>query len=82
MAADVAPTGAPPAALRLTAMDAATAARALSAAFRRLVTEDQVRRVVEDGGLARADGTFSLIDYVAFLAGGDGEAEVADGRDD
>jgi hypothetical protein len=27
-----------------------------------------VREVVEAGGLARADGTFNLIEYVAYLA--------------
>ncbi|HOD84946.1 MAG TPA: hypothetical protein PKG77_26315 [Phycisphaerae bacterium] len=32
------------------------------------MTEEQVREVVEAGDLAHADGTFSLIDYVAFLA--------------
>jgi len=32
------------------------------------VTEEQVRQVVEAGDLARPDGTFNLIDYVAFLA--------------
>jgi hypothetical protein len=33
--------------------------------------------VVEAGGLARADGTFSLIEYVAYLAG-----EVTGGQGD
>ena len=64
------------AAMRLTSMDVAMASRALSAALGRLVSEEQVRQVVEAGGFARADGTFSLIEYVAFLAG-----EVSNGGD-
>ena len=55
--------------LKLTALTPAQAARILAAAYKRRVTVEQVREVVEAGGLARADGTFSLIEYVAFLAG-------------
>jgi hypothetical protein len=55
--------------LKITAVSAADAARILSSAYGRRVTEEQVREVVEAGDLARPDGTFSLIDYVAFLAG-------------
>lgn len=61
----------------LTALTPAELARLLGAAFRRQVTEDQVRAIAEAGELLRADGTVSLIDYVAYLAG-----EVTRGRDD
>ena len=54
--------------LRITALTTAQAARILATAYGRRVTEEQVREVVEAGDLARPDGTFSLIDYVAFLA--------------
>ncbi|HOI56565.1 MAG TPA: hypothetical protein PLP01_15050 [Phycisphaerae bacterium] len=63
--------------LKITAMTAAQAARILATAYGRRVTEEQVREVVEAGDLARPDGTFSLIDYVAFLA-----AEVTNGHAD
>ena len=58
-----------PKSLKITAVSVADAARILAAAYGRRVTEEQVRQVVEAGGLARADGRFSLIDYVAYLAG-------------
>ena len=63
--------------LKTTALTAAQAARILATAYGRRVTEEQVREVVEAGDLARPDGTFSLIDYVAFLA-----AEVTNGHAD
>ena len=63
--------------LKITAMTAAQAARILATAYGRRVTEEQVREVVEAGDLARPDGTFSLIEYVAFLA-----AEVTNGHAD
>jgi len=63
--------------LKITAMTAAQAARILATAYGRRVTEEQVREVVEAGDMARPDGTFSLIDYVAFLA-----AEVTNGHAD
>ena len=63
--------------LKITAISVAEAARILAAAYGRRVTEEQVREVVEAGDLACADGTFSLIDYVAFLA-----AEVTSGHAD
>jgi hypothetical protein len=44
------------------------ASQILSKAFNRRVDEQQIQQVVDDGQLLRADGTFSLIDYVAFLA--------------
>ncbi len=52
----------------LTALSIAEVARLLSAAYRRQVTEDQVRAIAEAGDLLHGDGTLSLIDYVAFLA--------------
>ena len=63
--------------LKITALTPAQAAKILASAYRRRVTVEQVREVVEAGGLARADGTFSLIEYVAYLAG-----EVTSGQGD
>ena len=54
--------------LKITALTPAQAAKILASAYRRRVTVEQVREVVEAGGLARVDGTFSLIEYVAYLA--------------
>jgi len=55
--------------LKITALTPAQAVQVLAAAYGRRITEEQVRQVVEDAQLLRADGTFSLIDYTAFLAG-------------
>ena len=66
-----------PKSLKITSISAGDAARILATAYGRRVTEEQVRQVVEAGDLARPDGTFSLIDYVAFLA-----AEVTNGHAD
>lgn len=63
--------------LKITALTPDQAAKVLASAYRRRVTVEQVREVVEAGGLARADGTFSLIEYVAYLAG-----EVTSGQGD
>lgn len=63
--------------LKITALTPDQAAKILASAYWRRVTPEQVREVVEAGGLARADGTFSLIEYVAYLA-----EEVAGGRED
>jgi len=54
--------------LKITALTPQQAAKILAAAYGRRITEQQVRRIAEDGGLLRADGTFSLIEYVAWLA--------------
>jgi phage tail tape-measure protein len=54
--------------LKITAVSVADAAKILASTYGRRVTEEQVRQVVEAGDLARADGTFSLIEYVAYLA--------------
>ena len=44
------------------------AAQILSKAFHRRIDGEQIQQVVDDSQLMRADGTFSLIDYVAYLA--------------
>ncbi len=54
--------------LRMTAVTVPQAAQILSKAFNRRIDEEQIQQVVDDGQLLRADGTFSLIDYVAYLA--------------
>ena len=63
--------------LKITALTPDQAAKVLASAYRRRVTVEQVREVVEAGGLARADGTFSLVEYVAYLA-----EEVTSGQGD
>ena len=63
--------------LKITALTPAQAAKILASAYRRRIDAEQVRQVVEEAGLLRADGTFSLIEYVAYLAG-----EVTGGRED
>ena len=63
--------------LKITALTPAQAAKILASAYRRRVTVEQVREVAEEAGLLRADGTFSLIEYVAYLA-----EEVTGGRND
>jgi hypothetical protein len=62
--------------LRITALAVADAARVLSAASGRRVTEEQVREVAERGNLLRADGTISLLAYTAYLV-----REMAHGND-
>ena len=54
--------------LKITAITVPQAAQILSKAFNRRIDEEQIQQVVDDGQLLRADGTFSLIEYVAFLA--------------
>ncbi len=54
--------------LRVTALSLNEAARILSAAAGRRISEGHIRQISEAGQLLRADGTISLIDYVAFLA--------------
>jgi len=53
---------------RITALTPEQASKILAVAYGRRITEDQIRRIAEDAGLLRADGTFSLIAYVAWLA--------------
>jgi hypothetical protein len=55
--------------VRITALTPDQAAKILAAAYGRRVTVEQVRQVAEEAELLRADGTFSLIEYTAFLAG-------------
>jgi hypothetical protein len=63
--------------VKITALTPDQAAKILASAFRRRVSVEKVREVVDAGGLARADGTFSLIEYVAYLA-----EEVTGGQSD
>jgi len=63
--------------LKITALTPAQAAKILASAYRRRIDAEQVRQVAEEAGLLRADGTFSLIEYVAYLAG-----EVSGGHAD
>jgi len=62
--------------LRITALVPADAARVLSAASGRRITEAQIREVAERGQLLRADGTLNLLDYPAYLV-----EEMASGSD-
>jgi len=55
--------------LKITALTPAQAAKILAAAHKRRIDAEQVREVAEEAQLLRADGTFSLIEYVAYLAG-------------
>ena len=59
----------PKSSLKITALSIADAAKVLAAAYGREVTEDQVLHIAEAGGLIRPDGTISLLEYTAFLAG-------------
>jgi len=59
----------PKSGLKITALSIADAAKVLASAYGRKVTEDQVRQVAEADGLIRPDGTISLLEYTAFLAG-------------
>ena len=44
------------------------AAKLFSAASSRRVSAEQVRAIAEEGELLRADGTFNVIEYTAYLA--------------
>ena len=55
--------------LEITAMKPSEVAAVLSSAYRRKITEEQVREVAEAGNLLSDDGTINLIQYTAFLAG-------------
>ena len=54
--------------LKITALTPAQAAKILASAYRRRIDAEQVRQVAEEARIIRADGTFSLIEYVAYLA--------------
>jgi hypothetical protein len=43
-------------------------AKLLSAAAKRLITEEQVKEIAEEGNLLSLDGTINLVRYTAFLA--------------
>lgn len=55
--------------LKITAITPAQAAKILAAASKHQMDEQRIRQVAEDAQIIRMDGTFSLIDYVAYLAG-------------
>jgi hypothetical protein len=55
--------------LKITALTPAQAAKILASAYRQRVDAEQVRQVAEEAQIIRADGTFSLIEYTAYLAG-------------
>ena len=63
--------------LKITALTPAQTAKILASAYRRRIDAEQVRQVAEEAQIIRADGTFSLIEYVAYLA-----EEVTGGRED
>ena len=54
--------------LKITALTPAQAAKILASAYRRRIDAEQVRQAAEEAQIIRADGTFSLIEYVAYLA--------------
>ena len=54
--------------LKITALTPAQAAKVLASAYRRRIDAEQVRQAAEEAQIIRADGTFSLIEYVAYLA--------------
>jgi hypothetical protein len=54
--------------LKITAVTPDQAATILAAAYGQRVTGEQVRQIVEAAEIIRADGTFSLIQYAAWLA--------------
>ena len=56
-------------AAEITAISPADLAAVLSSAYRRKITEEQVRDVAKAGNLLAGDGTINLIQYAAFLAG-------------
>ena len=62
--------------LKITALSIADAAKLLSSASGRSITEEQVREVAERAGMVRADGTISLVEYTAYLV-----RELAHGSD-
>lgn len=63
--------------LKLTALSVADAAKALSAASGKPVSEALIRKDIDAGAPTNADGTISLVHYAAWLA-----KEVANGRDE
>ena len=53
---------------KITSVTPEQAAKILSSAYKRQITPQQVQQIVEDAELLREDGTFSLIEYAAWLA--------------
>ena len=54
---------------KITALTPEQAAKVLTSASRQRVDAERVRRVAQEAQIIRADGTFSLIEYTAYLAG-------------
>jgi len=63
--------------IKLTALSVADAAKAMSTASGRVVTEAMIQSDIDVGAPANADGTINLICYAAWLA-----KEIANGRDE
>lgn len=63
--------------LKLTALSVADAAKAMSTASGRVVTEAMIQSDIDAGAPANADGTINLIYYAAWLA-----REISNGRDE
>lgn len=51
----------------MTALTPANTAKILSSAFRRRITEEDVRQIAERGGLLSPGGTLHLVEYAVFL---------------
>ncbi len=54
--------------LSITTITPAQASRIFSAVYGRRITAEQVSEIAAAGGLLRADGTMSMLAYVAYLA--------------
>jgi len=67
----------PKAGLKLTALSVADAARAMSTASGRVITEAMIVSDIKAGAPTNADGTINLIHYAAWLA-----REIAHGSDE
>jgi len=63
--------------LKLTALSVADAAKAMSAASGRVITEAMIESDIAVGAPANSDGTINLIHYAAWLA-----REIANGSDE
>ncbi|MFQ5734585.1 MAG: hypothetical protein ACE5KM_21835 [Planctomycetaceae bacterium] len=57
----------PPKTIDPTALSIADAARLLTKAGSRLVTESALQRDIDDGAPTNADGTINLVNYAAWL---------------
>jgi len=63
--------------LKLTALSITDAAKVLSKASGRTVSESVIREDIDTGAPVNSDGTINLVHYAAWLA-----KEIADGRDE